>query len=100
MTATIATPAIDRTSPTELVAAWCIAKDLDAEVVGAWVWVTFDEKPSAELREELKSAGFRWVRKRGQWAHNCGVFSRSNRSDAHPRTKYGSIRLRRNDEDK
>src|SRR5690606_30608361 len=97
MSATMIAPEITYESPTELVAAWCLAKDLDAEIVGKWVWVTFHEKPADELRAELKAAGFRWVHKRGQWAHNCGVKSRRGGA-AHPRHKYGSIRLKRDDD--
>ena len=52
-------------------------------------WVQFPGKPDVETRELLKSAGFRWVKIRGQWAHNCGYQSR--RGKGNPRYKYGSI---------
>jgi hypothetical protein len=69
---------------------WCRAKGLtQADVVGRWVWILFDEKPPAELRQELKDFGFRWVKKRGQWAHNCGHPSRHGKVS--PRAKYGSV---------
>ena len=32
-----------------------------------WVALTFDEKPSVEVRQELKSQGFRWRPRRKQW---------------------------------
>jgi len=47
-----------------------------AEVVGRWVWLSFSSKPSADIRQELKDYGFRWIAKRGRWAHNCGHPSR------------------------
>ena len=57
-----------------------------AEVVGRWVWLTFQAKPDEALRSELKAFGFRWVPRRGRWAHNCGHPSRSGVQD--PRQKY------------
>jgi hypothetical protein len=68
---------------------FCKANELPAEVVGRWVWLQFAEKPSEETRNLLKAAGFRWVHKRGMWAHNCGHFSRHGHGD--PRAKYGSV---------
>lgn len=69
---------------------FCRTRNLPAGVVGRWVWVRFEEKPSAEVRAELKTAGFKFVAKRGQWAHNCGFPSRSN-GGAHPARKYGWV---------
>ena len=51
---------------------FCKTQNLPARVVGRWVWVKFDSKPSAEIRQVLKDFGFRWSRRRGQWSHNCG----------------------------
>ena len=51
---------------------FCRAQSLPARVVGRWVWVKFDSKPSAEIRQSLKDFGFRWSKRRGQWSHNCG----------------------------
>lgn len=59
---------------------YCKAQSLPARVVGRWVWIEFDDKPSAEIRQGLKDMGFRWSRRRGQWAHNCGHDSRPARS--------------------
>lgn len=90
MTTAEITTTITRESMTAQVAAWCAEKGLNAEVVGKWVWVYFDEKPSDEVRAEIKAAGFRWVPKRGRWAHACGHRSRRNgRID--PRQKYGAV---------
>lgn len=68
---------------------FCRRHSLPAEVVGRWVWLRFDSKPSAETRDLLKAAGFRWVNIRKAWAHNCGHFSRHGVGD--PRSKYGAI---------
>jgi len=65
----------------------------DVEIIGAWVWLTFAGKPSKETRESLKSTGFRWVHKRGQWAHDCGVKRKGFRLPYHPREKYGSVHV-------
>ena len=54
---------------------FCKTHSLPARVVGRWVWVAFDEKPPAEVRKLLKEFGFRWSKRRGQWAHNCGRYS-------------------------
>lgn len=59
---------------------FCKAHNLPARVVGRWVWVKFESKPPAEVRASLKAQGFRWSRRRGQWAHNCGRYSRPARN--------------------
>ena len=82
---------VQKGSATAEVARFCVERGLDAEVVGAWVWVSFPSKPSAEVRAELKASGFRWVHRRGQWAHNCGVRSRKSNKPNHPREFYGSV---------
>ena len=68
---------------------FCKARALDAELVGRWIWVTFESKPPAEIRQELKDFGFRWSPRRGRWAHNCGYPSRRGVGD--PRLKYGAV---------
>ncbi len=70
---------------------FCKQHQLDAELVGRWVWVTFDSKPNAEIRQELKDFGFRWSPKRGKWAHNCGHPSRS--STGNPWLKYRHCKI-------
>ena len=55
---------------------FCKAQDLPARVVGRWVWIKFDSKPDADIRQTLKDFGFRWSKRRSQWAHNCGIGSR------------------------
>jgi len=71
------------------VIAFCKDHDIPADVVGRWVWVKFDDKPDVETRTLLKGAGFRWVKVRMQWAHNCGYHSRKGKGN--PRWKYGSV---------
>jgi len=60
-----------------------------AEIVGRWIWISFDEKPSDTIRQKLKDYGFRWIKRRGRWAHNCGHPSKRGKID--PRFKYGHI---------
>lgn len=56
---------------------YCRSLGLDAELVGEWVWVTFEEKPSKEMLKTLKNFGFKWSQRRGKWAHNCGKPTKS-----------------------
>jgi hypothetical protein len=62
-----------------------------AEIVGRWLWLGFPDKPPADVREAIKAYGFRWIRKRGRWAHNCGHPSRGGVGD--PRNKYHVVRV-------
>ena len=59
-----------------------------AEVVGKWVWVSFNEQPAAEIRQQLAQLGFHWNRQRQAWQHPCGQFSLSSSYDPHE--KYSS----------
>lgn len=69
-----------------------VADGADPRVVGKWVWIEFDHKPSREVREQLKALGFRYNAKREAWQHACGVFRRFNpRND--PRDSYGQQRV-------
>ena len=77
---------------------FCKLNNLPAEVVGVWVWLSFDAKPDEAIRTMLKSAGFRWVHKRGMWAHSCGTPCRHGIGD--PRYKYGSIPVNQIDENR
>ena len=71
---------------------FCRANDLPARVVGRWVWIAFESKPDQEVRNLLKSAGFRWSPRRGQWAHNCGQSSKPA-SGYRPWDKYRTVSL-------
>ena len=57
-----------------------------AEVVGKWVWVTFQAQPAAEIRQTLAQLGFHWNRTRQAWQHPCGNFRIGSAAD--PREKY------------
>lgn len=58
------------------------------EVVGRWVWVTFKEQPTPEIRQSLAQLGFHWNRERQAWQPPCGQFSLSSSGD--PREKYST----------
>jgi len=66
--------------------AFCRSHNLTAEVVGVWVWVSFDAKPDESMRKTLKDFGFRWSARRRKWAHNCGTPSRAGKGN--PWEKY------------
>jgi hypothetical protein len=36
-------------------------------ITGMWAWAAFDTKPSREIRDQLKSEGFRWGKGKGKW---------------------------------
>jgi hypothetical protein len=71
---------------------FCKVQALPARVVGRWVWIKFESKPDANIRQALKDFGFRWSRRRGQWAHNCGHGSRPARG-YRPWDKYQTTML-------
>ena len=71
---------------------FCKAQNLPARVVGRWVWIEFDSKPSTEIRQSLKDIGFHWSKRRGQWSHSCGHNCRPARS-YRPWDKYQTISL-------
>lgn len=57
-----------------------------AELVGRWVWLTFDAKPDEGIRQALKEAGFYWSPRWGSWVHNCGHPTKPGKGN--PRHKY------------
>ena len=61
-----------------------------AEVVGKWVWITFPEQPSEQVRGQLSQFGFHWNNARKCWQHPCGQF-KTEGSTQDPREKYGSF---------
>ena len=75
------------TKTLEQVVEYCKFQRLNAERVGSWVWVSFDEAPGDEIRQAMKELGFRWSPRRKKWAHNCGTPSKSARV-ANPWEKY------------
>lgn len=71
---------------------FCKEQDFPARVVGKWVWIKFESKPPTDTRQALKDMGFRWSRRRGQWAHNCGNPTKPARS-YRPWDKYKTTLL-------
>jgi hypothetical protein len=57
-----------------------------AEVVGQWVWITFQDKQPREVTARLAEFGFHWNNKRGSWQHPCGQLRPGTQHD--PRQKY------------
>ena len=82
----------NRTLPTEKVLAMLQQQDRRlwemAEVVGKWIWVSFNEQPAPTVRQTLAQLGFHWNRERQAWQHLCGQFRLSSSSD--PRERYQS----------
>jgi len=89
---TLPTPKVLNFLLTTLPAAYRVA-----EVVGKWVWVTFKEQPTAEVRQQLAQLGFHWNRERQAWQHPCGQFSLGSSNDPHERySSYRPAAIRRN----
>ena len=82
----------NRTLPTDKVLALLQQQDRRlwemAEVVGKWIWVSFNEQPAATLRQQLAQLGFHWNRERQAWQHPCGAFRLRGFQDPHE--KYSS----------
>ncbi len=70
---------------------FCKSLHLTADIVGRWIWVTFAEKPTTEIRQALKDFGFHWSPRRNKWAHNCGHPTRAGKQN--PYIKYGHRRI-------
>ena len=68
-----------------------------AEVCGLWLWVKFPTKPGDETRTTLKTAGFRWARRKEKW-YFAAVKAGGRRAMPmeYIRTKYGSTDLEEN----
>lgn len=71
-----------------------IAPNADVEICGTWVWIEFDGKPSAEVREKLKELGCMWAPKKQKWYWRPPAarryFARGNTTMDEIRTRYGS----------
>ena len=80
----LSTPQLLELLHTEAKELWDLAR-----VVGRWVWVNFDKKPTPECTGKLKNLGFRWNKKRQCWQHPCGD-TRSAAANYDPRERYGS----------
>ena len=75
------------TKTLEQVVEYCKFQRFDAERVGSWIWVSFDEKPDEVTIANLKEYGFRYSPRRKKWAHNCGTPTKSAQV-ANPWEKY------------
>ena len=73
----------------ELLRRWMPEQFGLAEVVGKWIWITFAEQPTEQVRGQLSQFGFHWNNSRKCWQHPCGQFATEG-SGADPRQKYGS----------
>jgi len=71
---------------------FCKAQNLPARVVGKWVWIAFESKPCAEIRQALKDFGFHWSKRRMQWSHNCGLPTKPARN-YRPWDKYQTLTM-------
>lgn len=40
------------------------------ELVGRWLWAEFTDKPSEEIREQLKANKWSWAPKKGKWSYH------------------------------
>lgn len=64
------------------------------ELVGRWIWVTFERKPDKYTREYLKGEKFYWNRSRACWQCNNGHHSKNSPHPAHVlKIKYGAIEI-------
>ena len=63
-----------------------------AEVVGCWVWTTFDARPSEQVRAGLLDLGFIWNHTRLAWQHACGQFR--HHSKTNPYFNYAVVPAR------
>jgi hypothetical protein len=71
----------------EQVVEYCQFHNFPAEIVGSWVWLSFESKPPVETIALLKEYGFRYSPRRKKWAHNCGTPTKSARA-TNPWEKY------------
>jgi len=83
-------------SKQELVAKaeFAIHQGARVSITGAWVWATFADKPSREVRAVLKAEGFRWSKGKGKWyfaGRPCA--SRTSHSWGYIVQKYGEEEL-------
>ena len=70
---------------------FCQQNNVPARVVGKWVWVKYSGNPGSSVRQLLKDFGFRWSKRRKQWAHNCGNHSKPADNYA-PWDRYETIK--------
>lgn len=72
-----------------------ITLNVEAEIVGSWIWIV---KGSYEYRELLKEIGFRYAPKKKAWCWHFGEWYRRSKREIgldEIREKYGSTRVKR-----
>ncbi len=64
--------------------------NVDIEIIGSWIWISGN---TYEVKEALKTIGFRWIAARKSWAWHFGEYKKTNskqKSMEELREKYGS----------
>src|SRR3990172_9372354 len=59
------------------------------EVIGSWVWLSFDAIPNEGIRAYLKENKYHWNRKRKTWQLCCGLRTAKGGSKSELIFKYG-----------
>lgn len=72
--------------------------DAKIELVGSWLWISFDKKPEVLTIENLKKAGLRWSMKQKKWFSGGEGFKfkpiKTNLSFGEIVSKYGTESLK------
>ena len=64
------------------------------EIVGTWLWISFNVRPNSEARTYLKAKGCRWNKTRNLWQFSNGHRTRrSPLQNGALRAQYGSIEV-------
>jgi hypothetical protein len=62
----------------------------EVKITGAWAWAVFAEKPSDEIREIMKTGGWRWAKQKKAWyLPGCPCRSKKSHSFSYIAEKYG-----------
>ena len=67
------------------------AGDVDVDIVGNWIWVRFQSKPSENTRNWLKEHSYHWNHKRNVWQFAGSPAGGSPASTVEVKHKYGSV---------
>lgn len=77
----------------------CIGLDgATVELIGAWIWISFQAKPSPVVIDTLKATGCKWSAQRSKWyfagVPSSGKRGRRSTPEEELRKKYGSQRVK------
>lgn len=65
-------------------------KNIDIDIIGNWIWISGD---TYKIKEELKSLGFNWSKKRRKWYYSGSSqslhYKQSNKSYEEIKSVYG-----------